>query len=153
MASEPPARERLPFEPAQKKSKAPKRPTPVNLPKPKTAREAANLRAIPAEVSQRIGKRMAIFCGIPTSLGMLSFFIFYWVVSHNWLKIPPYLVFATTLGLFGLGFLGLSYGIFSASWDEGRLGGWWGWEEFRVNFGRTVTAWRTGKAEAQSKRS
>ena len=87
---------------------------------------------------------MAIFCGIPTGLGMASFFIFYGIVSQKWLEIPPYLVFITTLGLFGLGFLGLSYGIFSASWDEERLGSWWGWEEFKVNFGRTVTAWRNG---------
>jgi hypothetical protein len=145
MASETPKRERLPFEGTPKKSKTPKRPTPVNLPQPKTVREAANLGAIPEAVSKRIGKRMAIFCGIPTTLGMMSFFIFYWVVSNEWLKIPPYIVFMTTLGLFGLGFLGLSYGIFSASWDEERLGTWWGWQEFQVNFGRTLAAWRSGK--------
>ena len=144
MASEPSGRERLPFEPAQKKTKNPRRPTSANLPKPKTQREAASLKAIPEEVSKRIGNRMAIFCGIPTGLGMASFFIFYWIVSQKWLEIPPYLVFITTLGLFGLGFLGLSYGFFSASWDEERLGSWWGWEEFKVNFGRTVTAWRNG---------
>jgi hypothetical protein len=144
MASEPSGRERLPFEPAQKKTKNPRRPTSANLPKPKTQREAASLKAIPEEVSKRIGKRMAVFCGIPTGLGMASFFIFYGIVSQKWLEIPPYLVFITTLGLFGLGFLGLSYGIFSASWDEERLGSWWGWEEFKVNFGRTVTAWRNG---------
>ena len=93
-------------------------------------------------------KRMALFSGIPTGLAMLSFVAFYWVVSHDLLDVPTYVVFAVSLGLFGLGVLGLSYGIFSTSWDEGRVGHWWGWEDFKINLGRTVKAWRSPKADS-----
>lgn len=80
---------------------------------------------------------------------MFSFFIFYWVVSHEWLEIPTYAVAGVSLGLFGLGVLGLSYGIFSASWDEDRVGGWFGWPEFTSNLGKTLEAWRIARKEAK----
>lgn len=144
MPSEP-KRDRLPFEPNQKKKKTPKQPpSPVIAAK----KEEASLKAIPEEVSKRMIKRMALFSGIPTALGMSSFFVFYLVVSHG-IKVPNYAVFAVSLGLFGLGVLGLSYGIFSTSWDENRPGSWFGWEECKINFGRTLEAWRSGKKEAK----
>lgn len=142
MSSQPP-RDRLPFESRHKKKKAAPKPS-VSSKTPKTA---ASLSAIPETVSKRMIRRMAIFSGIPTVLGMSSFFIFYWIVSHNWLEIPTYLVFGISLGLFGLGVLGLSYGIFSTAWEEDRIGGWWGWQEFTTNFGRTVAAWRTNRQD------
>jgi hypothetical protein len=43
-------------------------------------------------------------------------FGFYWIISHNLLEIPSYVAMLVSLSLFGLGFIGLSYGIFSASW-------------------------------------
>jgi hypothetical protein len=46
-----------------------------------------------------------------------------------------------TLGCFGLGVLGLTYGVLSASWDEDRPGDWLGIAEFQVNFGRMTSAW------------
>lgn len=145
----------LPFEPRQKKKKAPKVPPTSASTSPKSPnktarnRQDASLSAIPESVSQRMVRRMALFSGIPTALGMSSFFIFYWIVSHEWLDIPTAAVGAVSLGLFGLGVLGLSYGIFSASWDEHRSGSWWGWQEFTSNLGRTVNAWRTARQEAK----
>ncbi|MDW8463816.1 MAG: PAM68 family protein [Geminocystis sp.] len=64
---------------------------------------------------------------------------------------PNTAVLLVTLGLFGLGVLGLSYGIFSASWDEDRVGSWWGWSEFKLNFGRFVSAWREHRQKAVNK--
>jgi hypothetical protein len=95
-------------------------------------------------------KRMALFSGVPTGLGMFSFLAFYWIVSHDWLEISTYVVLAVSLLLFGLGVLGLSYGVLSTSWEENQQGSWWGWQEFRLNFSRTVTAWRTAKSESQT---
>ena len=140
---------RLPFEPRQTKKKPPKV-APSNV--TPTARESGSetsLKAIPDAVSRRMAKRMALYSGIPTGLGMFSFFIFYWIVSQKILEIPSYVAMLVSLSLFGLGFIGLSYGIFSASWDENRVGTWLGWQEFKTNFGRTTAAWRSGKKSAK----
>jgi len=152
MPSSPAPRQRLPFEPKkQPRQKAQKAPSPIpsvqSIAKPKAVRSQASLQAIPDQVSRRMIKRMALFSGIPTGLGMFSFFAFYWVVSHDWLEIPPYVVFAVSLGLLGLGVLGLSYGIFSTSWDEARSGHWLGWQEFKINLERTINAWRTQRKD------
>ncbi|WP_013322939.1 PAM68 family protein [Gloeothece verrucosa] len=143
------SRENLPFEPRQKKKKPLKQP-----PLPRKTTEAATTKerqssAIPDVVSKRMIRRMALFSGIPTALGMSSFFIFYWIVSHDWVKIPTYVVLAVSLGLFGLGVLGLSFGIFSTSWDEERTGSWLGIEEIKVNFARTTEAWKEARKAAK----
>lgn len=150
------SRNSIPFEPRQKKKKkqkkAPETTTSsvkaTETPKKKSSNDAS-LSVIPDSVSKRMIKRMAIFSGIPTGLGMSSFFVFYWIVSHDWLDIPTAAVGAVSLGLFGLGVLGLSYGIFSSSWDEHRAGGWWGWQEFTQNLGRTIQALRSARQEAK----
>ena len=146
MASES-KRNRLPFEPKSKKkpkstpAQEVKASTPKNAPSP----EADKLAAIPKTVSKRMVRRMALFSGIPTAMGIGSFFAFYWVVSQAWFEVPTSAVLLVSMGLFGLGVLGLSYGILSASWDEHRLGGLWGWDEFTVNFSRMTSAWRSEK--------
>ena len=99
---------------------------------------------IPKVVSQRMVRRMALFSGIPTALGMSSFLIAYWIVSQDLFELPTSAVFAVSLGLFGLGIIGLSYGLFSTSWDE-TPGSWWGWQEFKTNFSKTIGAWRSQK--------
>lgn len=153
-------REKLPFEPRQKKKKTTKASPPTSASKTEKtknptikAKKVSNSGAIPDGVSKRMIRRMAIFCGIPTALAMLSFFIFYWIVSQEWLKIPAPAVGAVTLGLFGLGVLGLTYGMLSASWDEDRIGGWLGWQEFKMNFGRMRTAWGDSRRQAKENRS
>jgi len=151
---------RLPFDGKPKKKKTEKK-SPI-APTPQTVKSdrasAAKVKrvkpsgVIPEEVSKRMIKRMALFSGIPTGMGMFSFIAFYWIVSHDWLEIPNYAVFAVSLLFLGIGVLGLSYGIFSTSWEEDLAGSWWGWQEFKLNFGRTVTGWKAAKAEAQQYR-
>jgi hypothetical protein len=53
----------------------------------------------------------------------------------------------------GLGVLGLSYGAISASWDVGRLGTWWGNEEFKKNFGYLKEAWKSQQQLTKNKSS
>ncbi len=149
---------RLPFEPSSNKKKpvktAPKSQNDsvkekVTQKKPKkNSNSDASLSAIPKVVSNRMIRRMVVFSGIPTALGISSFFIFYWLFSRHLLDFPPYLVVFVSAGLFGLGVIGLSYSIFSASWDENRPGGLIGFAEFKINFGRTVAAWRDGRKKA-----
>lgn len=157
MSSEPkeskPA-DRLPFEPARKKADKPKATSPSAPGKAeKSAKKSASRStsqqstAIPEVVSRRMARRMAIFCGIPTTFGMLTFIVSYLVVTQGWFKLPTVAVLLTSMGFFGLGVLGLSYGIFSASWDEDRVGSLWGAEEFSTNFGRTIDAWKSARQQ------
>jgi len=87
-------------------------------------------------------KRMALFCGVPTALGVSTFFASYFIVTNDLFKLPPTAVLLVSLGFFGLGVVGLSYGVLSASWDENMPGTALGWTEFRLNFGRMTDAWR-----------
>jgi hypothetical protein len=144
----------MPFEPRQnKKKKLKQAATSTQKVSAKSQQvNRSNTAAIPDVVSKRMARRMAVFCGIPTAMGMSSFFIFYWILSHQWLELPPYFVLFVTLSWFGLGFLGLSYGIFSASWDENKVGSWWGLEEFKLNWGRmgnSISSWRASRKEAK----
>lgn len=94
-------------------------------------------------------RRMAIAAGVPTGLGIASFFIFYWIMAQDLFELPPVAVLLVTMGLFGLGVVGLSYGILSASWDEGYVGSFIGWDEFKLNAGRLWESWRAARREAQ----
>ena len=94
----PSERKPLPFEPKSKKEKVEKKPPTDNKPqssvKPtketvkRNKKQEASLKEIPEEVSKRMVRRMAIFSGIPTGLGISSFFVFYLVVTQEWLKVP-----------------------------------------------------------------
>lgn len=150
----PSSRDRLPFEGKSKKKKSEKKSPPVSFEKNATVvanngKRKGQPGTIPEVVSKRMVQRMALFSGVPTGLGMFSFVGFYWIVSHDWLEVPTYIVFAVSLLLFGLGVLGLSYGVLSTSWEEDQPGSWWGWQEFKLNFSRTVTALRSGSSEAE----
>lgn len=144
------AKESLPFEPRKKKKKQDKqqvtnsKTTAKAKPAKKSSnkREEASLSAIPDAVSKRMARRMMFFSGIPTAIGISSFFVFYWLFAQKIIEFPPSLVLLVTAGLFGLGFVGLSYSVFSASWDEDREGGAVGFDEFKLNFGRTISAWK-----------
>lgn len=104
--ADPTNRDRLPFERKSKKKKVEKKPPAVVAPSTKTsgAKDKKGRRSadsgIPAVVSQRMVKRMALFSGIPTGLGMLSFVLFYLVVSRDWFEIPTYVVFFGESALF-----------------------------------------------------
>ncbi len=163
MPTEPP-RDRLPFEPSKKRSKPAKnsqnQPEPAKAPptsknsekKPPDVKKSERTppftkeeMAVPKIVSNRMARRIAIFCGVPTVLGMLTFIVSYVIVSHGWFKLPTVAVVLVSMGFLGLGVLGLTYGILSASWEEETPGSKLGWGEFTTNWGRMVSAWRSTK--------
>ncbi|MBE9110232.1 PAM68 family protein [Nodosilinea sp. LEGE 07298] len=152
------SRKRLPFEPVGKgadkpakeaKKSAKSAPAPATKAvKPSTSakkiaskKAASASAAIPEEVSNRMLRRMLVFSGMPTASGVLTFVVSYYLVVNQVVELPSYFVLLVTLGCFGLGVIGLTYGVLSASWDEGRPGRLLGLDEFRVNFGRVTSAW------------
>lgn len=137
----------LPFEPAKKarKKSSPSKSAPVAAKKDRE-QEPSKTQAsgsVPEIVSQRMIRRVAFFSGLPTALGMLTFIISYVVAIQHWFKLPNIAVLLVSLGFFGLGVLGLSYGVLSASWDEEIAGSTLGWNEFTMNLGRMRSAWRS----------
>ena len=139
---------RLPFEPSQKRKKAAKsKPEPApstTAPKPdKPTPVSKESMAIPDVVNKRMVSRMALLCGIPTVLGLSTFFVSYFLIKNIGLKLPNPAVVLVSMGFLGLGVLGLSYGVLSASWDEDLPGTWLGWQEFTTNLRRMRAAWRS----------
>ena len=98
---------------------------------------------IPDEVNRRLVRRAAIFSGIPTGLGISTFIVSYFLVSKHIVDLPTSAVVLLSMLFLGIGVVGLSYGAISASWDEGRVGSWWGGEEFKKNFGYLRGAWKS----------
>lgn len=144
MTEEP--RKSLPFEPKANKpraSAAKRKPAIVNKPE----RDSAALEAsrIPDVVSKRMIARAIVLCGTPTVLGIMIFIISYFAVTHG-VRVPNVVVLLTSMGCLGLGVLGLSYGILSASWEENQDGSWLGWGEFKLNFGRMKEGYKASKA-------
>lgn len=146
-----PERDRLPFEKSKNRKKSAK---------PQVAKPAAasNDRssspvtrkdmAVPEAVSKRMVRRMALLSGVPSALGMLTFVVSYLVVTHG-VKLPNIAVVLVSMGFFGLGVLGLSYGVLSASWDEEIPGSLLGWKEFATNWGRMTSAWRSARNQSE----
>jgi len=157
MSSEPPS-QRLPFEPAKNRKKTPKKPPepeaklvteePKPEKQPKATKTGPQAQSIPEVVSKRMISRIAVFCGVPTILGISTFFVSYLIVSKGLFDLPNTAVLLVSMGCFGLGVLGLSYGVLSASWDEEASGSTLGWEEFNTNFGRMREAWRAAKPKS-----
>ncbi|MGG6292940.1 PAM68 family protein [Leptolyngbya sp. AN02str] len=156
-------RKPLPFEPTRRKSAdKPAKRSPAPTPSPsvtssakpttpskakqpgaKTRQSALAAAGIPDVVSNRMLRRMAIFCGVPTAMGVSSLFVSYFLVTQG-VQLPHVAVLLVSLGLFGLGVLGLTYGALSASWED-EAGSLLGVPEFRLNFGRMVQTWRSAK--------
>jgi Photosynthesis affected mutant 68 len=161
--SEESTRDRLPFEPGKRKKSAKKaaaQATEQNQPSRPTGKTEATSspsrspiakedRAIPEVVSNRMIRRMATLCGIPSALGMATFVVSYWITVNEIFELPNTAVVLVSLGFFGLGVLGLSYGVLSASWDPEVSGSLVGWSEFTINLGRMTQAWRTAKEKRQ----
>ncbi|MBV6624499.1 MAG: PAM68 family protein [Rivularia sp. (in: Bacteria)] len=142
-------RNRLPFEPNKKRQKPPKAKAQTPIVKEESDKEAKRKppftkeeMAIPQVVSQRMVRRVAWLCGVPTILGILTLVVSYLLIVYADIKLPPLLVLLVNMGLFGLGVLGITYGVLSASWEEQRVGTLIGWSEFTTNFGRMVAGWR-----------
>jgi hypothetical protein len=148
---EPSVRKPLPFEPSKGRKK-PEQQVPLAAAKTKDSnsgkvsqdrRSTRTTMEIPDVVSHRMAQRMALFCGVPSLLGLSTFFVSYLSVTQNWVDLPNVVVVLVSIGFFGLGVLGLSYGVISASWDEEVPGSKLGWSEFTTNFGRLTEAWRS----------
>ncbi|MEO1374233.1 MAG: PAM68 family protein [Cyanobacteria bacterium J06635_10] len=142
-------RNRLPFEPNKKRQKPSKTKAQTPITKEEVSKEESNTppfskeeMAIPQVVSQRMVRRVAWLCGVPTSLGILTLVASYLLIIYADIKLPPILVLLVNMGLFGLGVLGITYGVLSASWDEQRVGSLLGLSEFTTNWGRMVAGWR-----------
>lgn len=154
MSSEPP-RQRLPFEPTTNRKKTPKKPPEPSASAIKTEEKpqaqttgTKQAQSIPEVVSKRMISRIALFCGVPTFLGVATFFVSYLIVTKGLFELPNTAVLLVSMGCFGLGVLGLSYGVLSASWDEEVSGSSLGWQEFTTNFGRMRAAWRAAKEKS-----
>ncbi len=142
--------DRIPFEPNNRNKKAKEVKKPASAPviakknslttSPNTKRDSLG---IPDEVNRRLIRRAAIFCGVPTGLGLTTFIVSYILVSKHIFNLPTSAVVLLSMLFLGIGVLGLSYGAISASWDEGRIGSWWGGEEFKKNFGHLSQAWKS----------
>lgn len=163
-------RQPIPFEPKARKtaqkaetalkasaSKAPKQPAKASGSKASGSKSAQPARSsnreggIPDVVSRRMIRRIAWCSGVPTALGMSTFVVSYLVVSNDWVQLPTYAVLLVSLGWFGLGVLGVSYGVLSASWDE-AAGSLIGWTELRTNWERMTTEWKANSKAAQASR-
>jgi Photosynthesis affected mutant 68 len=137
----------------KKDAVSPKRPSKIPAPsqvssapksKGKPKKSGGREAGIPEQVSKRMVRRMALFCGIPTFLGLASFPASYFMVQQG-IELPNAAVLLVSLGFLGLGVLGLSYGVLSASWDEDSLGTALGWPEFRLNLGRMIEGWKEAR--------
>ena len=141
----------LPFEPKKKRQKpskvdqsakdTPKQPVKTYVP-PSSSKASTN---IPKTVSDRMVRRVAFFCGGPTLLGIATLVLNYLLITRFQIKFPPTAILLVNLGFFGLGVVGITYGVLSASWDERNAGSIVGWEQFSINWKRMTTAWQESK--------
>ncbi len=144
-----PGSDRLPFEPNKKRQKPAKTKSQTPVTKPESGKKdekkppfTKEEMAIPKVISQRMIRRVAGFSGIPTALGISTLIISYLLLIYAKIKLPNLAVLLVNMGLFGLGVVGITYGVLSASWDEEKVGSLLGWNEFTTNFGRMVVVWR-----------
>ena len=114
--------------------------------KAKPPRRSAGSQVIPDAVARRMARRIAVATGIPSLLGMAVIVASYLLVSRGGISIPPVATLLGSGACFLLGLLGLSYGVISASWEEGP-GTVLGFEQMPLNVGRireSVRAMRQG---------
>ncbi len=115
--------------------------------KTRTTRQSA----IPKNVANRMAKRIVFTTGFPTLTGMGVFIASYILVSKGVAEIPPALTLVISAGCFFLGLLGLSYGLFSASW-ENSPGSLLGLENIRPNIEKVRESFKknTNAKESQT---
>lgn len=165
------SRQRLPFEPTKSRKKqtdsdkeAPSEPAkPEKSPSPKVAKTPKTRtsnsprqprredRAIPEVVSQRMVSRMVFLSGVPLLMAISTFVGSYFIVTNDIFPLPNTAVLLVSMGCFGLSVLGLSYGVLSASWDENLTGSAIGWQEFKINLGRSIDAWKANRQQNSKK--
>ncbi len=159
------SRQRLPFEPAKNRKKQSKKSS--NSPKRKATEEQSSSNvnqsknisnqkgkqvrgksSIPEVVSQRMISRMVLLSGTPLLFALLTFVISYFIITNDIFILPNQAVLLVSMGFFGLSVIGLSYGLFSASWDEDKKGSVLGWQELKTNFQRMKEAWKEAKSKS-----
>ncbi|KAK4748393.1 hypothetical protein SAY87_014979 [Trapa incisa] len=89
---------------------------------------------IPEVVTNRMMNRMAFSVGIPLSIGLLFFPLFYYLKVGLKIDVPNWVPFIVSFFFFGSALLGVSYGIVSSSWDPMREGSLLGWNEAKKNW-------------------
>lgn len=95
---------------------------------------------MPEVVAARMGRRMLIFGGVPISL-LFLFFTAYFVLTYKFeIRVIPAVVAYSTLLLIGTAGVGITYGIFSSSWDEDVEGSRIGFGEAKMNLFRAKDA-------------
>lgn len=104
--------------------------------KKKGEKRAAPSAVIPKVVSNRMIRRVGIFSGLPTLLAFLIIPASYIVTEQGWIDFPSTVVLIASVSCLGLGLVGVSYGIISASWDEEIKGSAIGMSEFKLNLSR-----------------
>lgn len=115
--------------------------------KAKGKRRDAPSSVIPKVVSNRMLRRVGIFSGIPTLLAFLTIPASYFITEQGWVEFPSTVVLFISVTCLGLGLVGVSYGIISASWDEELKGSALGISEFKLNIGRIQERRRIQKEE------
>jgi len=104
--------------------------------------------AIPERVAMRMGQRMLPFVGIPLFGGLGSFVTFWYLATYKDLQFEPLTVAVSTIGILVVGLLGITYSIFSTSWDEDREGGSLGFDEAKRNLGNVREGLGRGRENA-----
>lgn len=116
-------------------------------PRQQAAGKAAPQRsAIPNHVSNRMVRRVLLLSGAPTLVAMGVFVLSYVLMSQGIMRIEPIVTIGVSAVFFVLGLLGLSYGVLSASWDDGP-GSLLGLEQFGKNLQRLRVSMGTAKRD------
>ena len=126
------SRQPLPFKPAKGRKKqgkksfsSPKTKVTEKQNSPDVNQKGKRVRgesSIPEVVSRRMISRMVLLSGTPLLLALLTFVSSYFIIINELFILPNQAVLLVSIGFFGLSVIGLSYGIFSASWDENKTG-------------------------------
>lgn len=116
-------------------------------PRQHSGQKAAPRRSgIPDHVSNRMVRRVLLLSGVPTLLAMGVFVLSYVLMSQGIMRIEPIVTIGVSGVFFVLGLLGLSYGVLSASWDDGP-GSLLGLEQLGKNLQRLRASLRTTKRD------
>lgn len=69
-----------------------------------------NANLLPELVAQRMSVRMAWLCGVPFTFAILGFAVFFYMKTKYDITFQPAVVATSTLGMFGVSLVGLTYG-------------------------------------------
>jgi hypothetical protein len=83
-------------------------------------------------------RRMVTFAGIPIATGLVLLPAAYYVKKVLGWDLPNWAVYAFQSVAWGGGLLGITYGIFSSSWDPNFEGSALGVDEAKANLGALV---------------